>query len=98
MRAGRWGAATLCRLVTGEADSKRRLYTDDEDVIIELRRAILLNGINVPTDRGDVLDRSLVVELERIPDGERRTEEELWELFKAEHPKLLGALFTVLSK
>ncbi len=93
-----WGADTLCRLVTGEADSKRRLYTDDEDVIIELRRAVILNGINVPTDRGDVLDRSLVVELERIPDGERRTEEELWERFEAEHPKLLGALFDVLAE
>ena len=93
-----WGADTLCRLVTGEADSKRRLYTDDEDVIIELRRAVLLNGINVPTDRGDVLDRSLVVELERIPDAERRTEEELWERFEAEHPKILGALFGVLSE
>src|SRR5829696_5541347 len=93
-----WAADTLCRLVTGEADSKRRLYTDDEDVIIELRRAVILNGINVPTDRGDVLDRSLVVELERIPDGERRTEEELWERFEAEHPKLLGALFGVLAE
>src|SRR5215210_7686270 len=28
-----------------EADSKRRLYTDDEDFIIELRRVVLLNGI-----------------------------------------------------
>ena len=93
-----WAADTLCRLVTGEADSKRRLYTDDEDVIVELRRVVLLNGIKVPTDRGDVLDRSLVVELERIPDGERRTEEELWERFEAEHPKLLGALFDVLSQ
>ena len=71
-------ADTLCRLVTGEADSKRKLYTDDEDVIIELRRAVILNGINAPTDRGDVLDRSLVVELERIPDRDRRTEEEMW--------------------
>src|ERR687894_1769509 len=93
-----WAADTLCRLVTGEADSKRRLYTDDEDVIIELRRAVLLNGINVPTDRGDVLDRSLVVELERIPDAERKTEEELWERFGREHPKLLGAFFGVLSQ
>jgi hypothetical protein len=93
-----WAADTLCRLVTGEADSKRRLYTDDEDVIIELRRAVLLNGINVPTDRGDVLDRSLVVELERIPDGERKTEEELWELFEAKHPRLLGVLFDTLSR
>jgi Bifunctional DNA primase/polymerase, N-terminal len=93
-----WAADTLCRLVTGEADSKRRLYTDDEDFIIELRRVVLLNGINVPTDRGDVLDRSLVVELERIPDGDRKTEEQIWELFAREHPGLLGALFDVLSK
>jgi hypothetical protein len=93
-----WAADTLCRLVTGEADSKRRLYTDDEDVIIEARRAVALNGINVPTDRGDVLDRMLPVELERIPDRERRTEEELWELFEAEHPRLLGALFVTISQ
>src|SRR5215218_8835859 len=93
-----WAADTLCRLVTGEADSKRRLYTDDEDFIIELRRAALLNGINVPTDRGDVLDRSLVVELERISDGERKTEEDLWERFEEEHSKLLGVLFDILSK
>jgi hypothetical protein len=93
-----WGADTLCRLVTGEADSKRRQYTDDEDFIYELKRAIVLNGINVPTERGDVLDRSLVVELERIPDGERKTEEQLWELFELEHPRLLGALLDTLSK
>jgi Bifunctional DNA primase/polymerase, N-terminal len=93
-----WAADTLCRLVTGEADSKRRLYTDDEDFIIELRRAALLNGINVPTERGDVLDRSLVVELERIPDGDRKTEDEIWELFAREHSRLLGALFDTLSK
>jgi hypothetical protein len=93
-----WAADTLCRLVTGEADSKRRLYTDDEDFIIELRRAVILNGINVPTDRGDVLDRSLVVEMERISDGERKTEEDLWERFEEEHSKLLGVLFDILSK
>jgi hypothetical protein len=93
-----WAADTFCRLVTGEADSKRKLYSDDEDIIVEIRRAVLLNGINVPTDRGDVLDRSLPVELERIPDGERRTEEALWERFEREHPKLLGALLDVLSR
>jgi hypothetical protein len=32
------------------------------------------------------------------PSGERRTEEETWERFEAEHSKLLGALFDVLSK
>jgi hypothetical protein len=93
-----WAADTLCRFVTGEADSKRRLYTDDGDVIIELRRAVILNGINVPTERGDVLDRSLVIELERIPDGDRKTEEQNWELFTRTHSRLLGTLFNVLAK
>jgi hypothetical protein len=48
--------------------------------------------------RGYVLDRSLVVELERIPDGDRKTEEQIWELFARELPRLLGALFDVLCR
>jgi hypothetical protein len=93
-----WGVDTLCRLVTGEADSKRSLYTDDEDFIYEMRRAVLLNGINAPTERGDAQDRTLPVELERIRDGERRSEEDLWAEFKTEHGRLLGAIFDVLSE
>ncbi len=90
-------ADILCRLVTGEADAKRRLYSDDDDVIVELRKAVLLNGINVPTDRGDVLDRSLVVELERIPDTARKSEKEVWDGFEREHPRLLGAAFETIA-
>jgi len=89
---------TLCRLVTGEADSKRKLYSDDEDIIYSLRRAILLDGINVPTERGDVLDRSLAVELERLSDAARRTEEEMWTSFDEVHPKLLGAAIGLLTE
>jgi hypothetical protein len=33
-----WAVDTLCRLVTGEADSKRKHYTNDEDFIYELKR------------------------------------------------------------
>ena len=58
-----WGADLLCRLCTGEGDAKRRLYTDDDTVVVELKRAILLNAINVPSDRADVLDRTLALEL-----------------------------------
>jgi hypothetical protein len=92
-----WGVDTLCRLVTGEADSKRSLYTDDEDFIYEMKRAVLLNGINAPTERGDAQDRTLPVELDRIPDNQRRSEEELWADFEAEHGRMLGAVFDALS-
>jgi hypothetical protein len=93
-----WMVDTLCRLVTGDGDSKRALYTDDEDFIYQLKRAILLNGINAPTAHGDAQDRTLPVELERIPDNIRRSEEELWAAFKAEHPRILGAVFSALSE
>ncbi len=67
-----WAADTLCRLVTGESASKRSLYTDDEDFILEMKRAVLINGINAPSDRGDVQERTLPLELERIPKSRTR--------------------------
>ncbi len=93
-----WGVDVLCRLVSGEADSKRSLYTDDEDFIYEMKRAVLLNGINAPTERGDAQDRTLPVELQRIPDNERRSEEDLWAEFDRVHGGLLGAIFDTLAK
>lgn len=92
-----WFQDTLCRLVTGESDSKRVLYTDDEDLIWSMKRAVLLNGINAPTDRADVQDRTLPVELYRLPDEERIAEDDFWMHFELGHPKLLGAIFTALS-
>ncbi|MDP9439778.1 MAG: hypothetical protein M3P49_13730 [Actinomycetota bacterium] len=85
----------LCRLVTGEADSKRSLYTNDDDFIYEMRRSIILNGINNPLDQADARDRALPVELERIE--EYKAEEDLWEEFDAERPELLGAMFATLA-
>lgn len=90
-----WAVDTLCRLVTGEADSKRVLYTDDDDLIYELKRGIVMNGINNPTDRGDARDRTLPVELTRIE--QFRPEEEIWAEFESEHPKLLGLIFDTLA-
>lgn len=92
-----WAADLLCRLVTGEGDSRRRLYTDDEDVIYELRRMVLINGLSSPSTRADLQDRVLPLELSRLSDEERREETELWECFERERPRLLGALFTTLA-
>ncbi len=84
--------------MTGEGDSKRRLYSDDEDIIYELRRLVLLNGINPPADRPDFTDRCLPIELERLDDSQRMPEERLWASVALEHPQWLGAMLTLLSK
>jgi hypothetical protein len=47
---------------------------------------------------GDAQDRTLPVELDRIPDDKRRAEEELWEEFEYAHGRVLGAIFDALSR
>ncbi len=90
-----WLSDAICRCVTGEGFSKRELFSDDEDVLYSFLRCVGLNGINLVPSKPDLLDRAVILPLERIPDRQRRTEHEFWNEFQAEKPHLLGALFTV---
>lgn len=92
-----WLSDMLCRAVTGDGFSKRKLYSDDEDVIYSYRRVIQLNGINVVPQRPDLLERTILYRLERIPRHLRRVEQELWRDFDEARPKILGAIFDTLS-
>lgn len=92
-----WLSDGLARLATGSGLTTRKLYTDDEESIFHACRPILLNGIaEVPT-RSDLLDRSLVVDLPRIPDERRQLESDLWPAFELARPAILGALLTAAS-
>ena len=92
-----WLSDAICRCVTGEGFTKRELYSDDEDMIYSFRRSVGLNGINLVPSKPDLLDRVLILSLERIPDTRRTTETQLWETFNALKPQLLGAVFTLVS-
>jgi len=96
-RLGDEQADILCRAVTGEGFVKRMLYTDDDDIIYSFRRCVGLNGINVVSQRPDLLDRTLLVELERILPERRREEAEFWADFDASLPGILGGVFDTLS-
>lgn len=89
---------SLSAYTTGIGNSKRKLYSDDDDVIYDIKTAIGLSGINLMANKPDLLDRCLILELERIPEESRIEEKVFWENFNNQKPKLLGALFTVLSK
>lgn len=88
----------LCTAATGVGFSRRKLYTDDEETIYEYKVPVILNGINVVATRPDLLDRSLLLGLERIPEDERKEENEVWEDFNSDKPKMLGAIFNTISK
>lgn len=88
---------TLCRAVTGDGFTKRKLYTDNEDVLYSFKRVLLLNGINIPAQKPDLLDRSLLIRLNRIQEEHRQEEEELWNEFEQDRPLILGSMFKALS-
>ncbi len=88
----------LCMAATGGGFSKRTLYTDEDETILHFKDPISLNGINVVATRADLLDRSILLELQRIPENERREESTILEEFEKDKPKILGAIFTTLSK
>jgi len=92
-----WASDALCRAVTGAGFSKRELYTDDEDVLYAFRRCVGLNGINVSARKADLLDRSLLFRLGRLPAESRRSERALWAEFEAARPAILGGIFDALS-
>jgi hypothetical protein len=83
---------TLCRLATGGGFAVRQLYTDQDEVLFDAARPLILNGIEDIVTRPDLADRALFLTLEPIPDERRRPETELWAAFDTEGPLILGAL------
>lgn len=88
----------LCTAATGGGFSRRKLYTDDEETIYEYKVPVTINGINVVATRPDLLDRSLLLGLERIPEDERKEESQVWDEFNRDKPKMLGAIFSTIVK
>jgi hypothetical protein len=87
-----WLSDAFCRLTTGGGTGKRRLYTDDDEVLFAGRRPICLNGIEDVINRADLIDRCEMLTHEPIPQNRRRDEKELEKEFKAAAPKIFGAL------
>jgi hypothetical protein len=87
----------LCRLATGGGFSTRTLYTDEDETIFEVRRPIILNGIEEPATRGDLVDRSWMVEHPQIEEKARREERVFWAEFDRAQPRILGVLFDAIA-
>jgi len=92
-----WFSDILSTAVTGGGQSKRKLYSDNEDVIFTFKRCIALTSINMCIDKSDLLDRTITIHFDRIPPTHRKEEVKMVEQFGQEKPRLLGAIFDTLS-
>jgi hypothetical protein len=92
-----WISDTLCRLATGGGFAVRQLYSDQDEVLFDAARPVVLNGIEDIVTRPDLADRAVFLTLEPIPEDRRRPERELWAAFEAERPRILGVLLDAVA-
>ena len=87
-----WLSNTVCRLSTGGGFATRRHYTDDEEILFDAMRPIVVNGIEELATRGDLLDRAVILHLPPIAASERRAEAAFWADFGCAWSAILGGL------
>src|SRR5262245_61814246 len=87
-----WLSDALCRIASGGSLAVRQLYTDDEEVLFQAARPILINGIEDVITRPDLADRAVFVNLPPIGEERRRPEAALWHEFERKRPLILGTL------
>ena len=88
----------FCIASTGGHYPTRKLYTDSDECNIKLNTRLNVTSINMPTNRPDLYDRTIVLTLKRLRESDRKTLEEVMERFQKDIPFLLGAIFCALSK
>jgi len=67
-------------------------------VILSVKRPVIFTCLHLPTTRADFLDRSMILDLERMAPDTRRDLRSLEAEFEAARPRLFGALLGLLSK
>ena len=88
----------FCQASTGGTLIKRKLYSDNREICINIKRLVALNGINLEITQSDLLDRAIMLSLNRIDEKKRLPEEILNKKFEDVLPNILGNIFSILSK
>lgn len=89
----------FCRTITGASYCKRKLYSDDEDIVTKNRNCLIISGINYPATAPDLLDRCILIKLKRFSGSEQNKKDaELDKEFQSALPSILGGMFAVVSK
>ncbi|AVP84318.1 hypothetical protein C7K70_09765 [Aeromonas hydrophila] len=88
----------LCVVATGGSLAGRKLYTDGEEFSMEMRCALVLNGIHTFVTESDLVSRCLNITLKPIPDEARCSESELSAKLEEQLPSLIYTLHALTAK
>src|SRR5690625_1077541 len=93
-----WFSDAMCRTVTGDADVGRTFYTNGDAYVIKVQGILGFTGIDVGSLNGDLAERSVWGNLERIPATKRKSESELNAAWDETYPSMLGGLLDLVVK
>jgi hypothetical protein len=93
-----WFSDALCRAVTGDAYVARQLYTNTDLTVLSFQRVIIMDAIDPGSLRGDLADRIVPIELERITGSRKRSDARMRRRFYRLRPAAFGGLLTLLSQ
>jgi uncharacterized protein YlbG (UPF0298 family) len=88
----------LCRASTGAGIAKRKLFKDDQDIFYNIKHCVAMNGIGYNIPKSDLMDRSIIIELDPISSRNRLTEYELHKRFEEERPSIVSGFFDLIAK
>lgn len=87
----------LCNLSTGGTYAKRALYSDNGEVVVNVQRPVMINGIGTLITQQDLLERCIYLKLPIINHDHRLTERELDGSFLCQQSSILGGLLDLMA-
>ncbi len=86
----------LCRLSTGGGHDVRQLYSDTDQILIDIQKPVIINGIDDIATRPDLAERALIINLPEIKPDNRRSESEFWRDFDKDRAAIFAGLLDCL--
>ncbi|UAW98953.1 hypothetical protein KEM63_02935 [Halopseudomonas nanhaiensis] len=86
----------LCTIATGGGYAKRKLFTDADESVINVKRPVGINGISAAVTAQDLIDRTVSIEMPVV--RERVEVTDLWQQYEGERGRLIGALLDIAAR
>lgn len=91
-------ADLLCKVSTGGNITRRSLYTNSDITVFNIKRPMILNGIDMFSKRSDLISRMVPLNFSPIPEDKKKRIEAIQDSYKQSLPGILFYFFDLISK
>lgn len=88
----------LCGVATGVTTARYTLYEDDNLTVFKIKKPVIMTAIAPSSIQPDFLDRTVIINRDRIPPDKSKTEEYVKARLDELKPKVLGWICNTLAE